>query len=1304
MSSLFTKLLSWCGILMLFCVTEINAQQDCNATSVSMSCNNLVNYSFGTSCTQQILPQDLLTANSFSCYTHFTVSILNTNLGNTITAAQIGKTYDVRVTHTITGNSCWGKIKVEDKKAPEIACKTTPTNVTCSDTTFKISNAQRIVFDNIPNNGIADRDITVSYRPTVVENCSGFTLSYNDNVLSQNCTDNGIISIVTRTWRAIDAQGNVATCQEIYHIVPERISSINIPDDITLNCGSNFALDAAGNPSPTITGYPKLKGITLDGSNSNGCQIAVGYQDKKIAGACGGYTLVRKWTITNWCEEIAGDFEPHTIQREQLIHVKDLQKPTFLAWNVPSIYPTDHNRCYISTLAPPVPQTKDNCDTNLDFFYELYDLTRTTLIAKGTTLKNIQPGQFILIARASDDCGNSDTISTQITVRDVTPPVAACDQNTKVALSVDGTAMVNATTFDDGSNDNCCLDTLLFVVKRMSEDDSQFRKVIKFDCNDATVQVVLRVADCNGNTNTCMVNALIEDKLPPVIFTQDGDVTCGGEPAARQWLDDNKPQLKTLNTYPSASNPGYYDNCGATLTFVDIIGIDQCSKGTIKRVWTATDKNGRTATAIQTVEAHNRSSYTIEYPKDVTLNCGTQNLDISTTALGTPKIVQAANSCAIPTVTYEDKVVGSGACYKIIRIWKVLNICQQSMTIAPNVYDEGMQNIHIIDRIAPTIGLVNIETIDEPKQCYAAKVILTTDGITDNCAKDVVVSYTSTIPGYEAGFLPATLLNVPFGKYTFMYRATDNCGNFSTKTFEVAIKDGIKPTPVCHDNLALSLGANGQAMLMARQVDAGSFDNCSAGNKLKFRVQVPAPTQGTAFDITKTDTMYTFFCPSNKPVGDTSTFTTYTIGLWVGDESDNWDYCETVVVVQDNMKMCPAISTKSIAGSIISLDNKPMEKVTIALSGNGLMTAQTDINGAFSFNNLPANGNYELSVEKNDFPLNGVSTYDLVLITKHILGVNPFQLPTQYIAADVNKSGTVTAADIVELRKMVLGIQAGFSKNTSWRFIERNNSYSVANVTSWLANLPNKKAYFGLATIPAADFTAVKTGDINASANANPRSNHPLIISADIEEAQADDIITLTFGANAMENIEGYQLALHYDKANLELLHIHGDKEAFAVLENGIITHNQIGNVLNENQLFGLTFRAKQKVNLKQAIGIDESYLEAEAYQASGEIRPIVLNFKAITTPNEEAFEVFQNQPNPFNYSTMIGFYLPKAAPVKLKIYDISGRLVKQIENDFEVGHGYFNINRNELINNGLYYYSVETPDHAATRKMLMIE
>ncbi|MBK7937144.1 MAG: hypothetical protein IPJ82_08605 [Lewinellaceae bacterium] len=75
---------------------------------------------------------------------------------------------------------------------------------------------------------------------------------------------------------------------------------------------------------------------------------------------------------------------------------------------------------------------------------------------------------------------------------------------------------------------------------------------------------------------------------------------------------------------------------------------------------------------------------------------------------------------------------------------------------------------------------------------------------------------------------------------------------------------------------------------------------------------------------------------------------------------------------------------------------------------------------------------------KDDNPLNGVSTYDLVLISKHILGLEPLNSPYKMIAADANKSNSITTFDIVEIRKLILGIYNELPNNTSWRFVDKD--------------------------------------------------------------------------------------------------------------------------------------------------------------------------------------------------------------------------------------------------------------------------
>jgi hypothetical protein len=88
---------------------------------------------------------------------------------------------------------------------------------------------------------------------------------------------------------------------------------------------------------------------------------------------------------------------------------------------------------------------------------------------------------------------------------------------------------------------------------------------------------------------------------------------------------------------------------------------------------------------------------------------------------------------------------------------------------------------------------------------------------------------------------------------------------------------------------------------------------------------------------------------------------------------------------------------------------------------------------------------FTIEPEKDDNPLNGVTTYDLVLISKHILGLEPLNSPYKMIAADANKSGSITTFDIVEIRKLILGIYTELPNNTSWRFVDKSFSFPNAN-------------------------------------------------------------------------------------------------------------------------------------------------------------------------------------------------------------------------------------------------------------------
>ncbi|MEM1319390.1 MAG: carboxypeptidase regulatory-like domain-containing protein [Bacteroidota bacterium] len=123
----------------------------------------------------------------------------------------------------------------------------------------------------------------------------------------------------------------------------------------------------------------------------------------------------------------------------------------------------------------------------------------------------------------------------------------------------------------------------------------------------------------------------------------------------------------------------------------------------------------------------------------------------------------------------------------------------------------------------------------------------------------------------------------------------------------------------------------------------------------------------------------------------------------------------------------------SISGTITDPAGVPMPNVTVYLGGDLIDSVSTNTNGFYSFE-VPVGGDYTITPFKDTNPQNGVSTFDIVLIQKHILQVQPFTEPYQFLAADVNNSGTVTTFDVVNTRKVILLIEDNFLGSPSWRF------------------------------------------------------------------------------------------------------------------------------------------------------------------------------------------------------------------------------------------------------------------------------
>jgi len=86
-----------------------------------------------------------------------------------------------------------------------------------------------------------------------------------------------------------------------------------------------------------------------------------------------------------------------------------------------------------------------------------------------------------------------------------------------------------------------------------------------------------------------------------------------------------------------------------------------------------------------------------------------------------------------------------------------------------------------------------------------------------------------------------------------------------------------------------------------------------------------------------------------------------------------------------------------------------------------------------------------------------------------------------------------------------------------------------------------------------------------------------------------------------------------------------------------------------------------------------------------------------------ESYSLMQNYPNPFNAKTEIGFVLPKAGDVNVKIYSVTGQLVDDISGNFDAGYSAVNWDASEVAS-GVYFYKINAGDYSQTRKMTLIK
>eukprot|EP00903_Cladosiphon_okamuranus_P000116 g116.t1 len=560
----------------------------------------------------------------------------------------------------------------------------------------------------------------------------------------------------------------------------------------------------------------------------------------------------------------------------------------------------------------------------------------------------------------------------------------------------------------------------------------------------------------------------------------------------------------------------------------------------------------------------------------------------------------------------------------------------------------------------------------------------------------------------------------------------DGCGNQVSEYIVFDVIDCKGPAPICINGLTVTLmpqddGSCAMA-IWASDFEGSPISDCT-GQGPEIFLGNPRVTKYAIYRAADVEADPDFV-PSPDDTGLTLTDAddeTTILYIYAFDEEGNYDYCETYVLVQAHVS-CGA-ETGTIAGVIMTEEAEAVEGVEVNLNGmmDNMMVTGTD--GTYSFAGLPLGGDYSVTPYLNANPLNGVTTFDLIKISQHVLNVAPLDSPYKMIAADANRSGTITTLDMIQIRKLILNIITEFPSNTSWRFVDAAHAFTDMS-NPWADAFPELINVNNLAVdILDADFVGVKIGDVNGSAQANALAgedrNLEGIFNLQIEDValKTGNTYTVAVSAQQLNSLRGFQGTMSLSGvALLDIEHNVTSDENFGphpgLPHEGrsyvTMSWNKPADakaMADEAVLFSLVIQATKDQMLSEALAINDRYTMSEAYETLPQGGDVAARQRGLGVEFTQGwaagpvFELYQNTPNPFQSETMISFNLPEDAEVTLTINDAAGRVLTIVRGDYAAGYNTVNVSKDMIQGaTGVLSYTISTPDYSATKSMVVVK
>ncbi len=1144
------------------------------------------------------------------------------------------------------------------------------------------------------------QDITIdcnsqldTINPIAMDNCdTSLTLVFVETEIELDCS---LEKILERRWTYTDDCNNkVSHVQRI--MVQDTMAPVimNIPADITISC-----IDADMDfGEPTV--MDNCDDVDLEEEESEAIECV------------GTFVLTRTWTAEDACGNSA--------TASQIITVKDEDAPVF------SDMPADLTVDCDNLPAIPNLTILDSCDED------------PTLDFNETQIAGNCPGNYQLqrIWIASDDCNNIARDTQLITVLDTLPPTFV-DFPDDFTVQCASAPAINQVVVQ--AMDNCDANVEIQIVQTNPALDSicinQFRIERIYTaidhCNNRTVDTLyITVHDeedpffnvsipdsitvqCDniptGNEITAIDNCGIVD----VTFSADtilGFCTntfiidryfVAQDPCGNSRLDTMR--IKVIDTIPPTFTfvdtfltvscdelpvdvPGVVatDNCGlmGDVQFVQDKTDEECLHTyKLVRSWSIIDECSNSSETIQIIQVRDSiGPVLVSVVNDITVSCD---------SIPTGEDVLFEDSCdGEPTVDITDFRM-DGNCdnnFVLTRRFVALDACMNnSDTIfqSISVFDSGIPTFE-----CPVVDTSKITNLNVNEDCTIWVNIPIPFNIFDNCDSMPIVSHNSLYGDPDSS---AASGFYPLGSTIVTYYVTDACGNLDSCEVNVVVIDKEDPAIACNGiGDELEIGPDGTVRICVEQ-----YMNQASDCQEFERFFLPDSTQCLTFDCNQ--------------VGQTVNLIAVAIDI---DGNDNG--CFNQVVISDPDGNCNGLSGEQIHGLIANEDDRPTADIPVFVDGSQGNNTSTNDQGEYVITNAQVGENYTILPRSNRDVRAGITTLDLVQLSRHIIGLQALDSPYKLIAADVDYSNTLDAFDILELQKLIIFDIPEFQNGNAWRFVDKN--YDFKNPSQPLMEYFPELIEINPLQVdpPSADFISVKLGDLNNSYLGLPENLEKSKWNWQIPNLNipATKQFILPLYAEAYEHWNGLQAELFFDNTSVKIVelipgqlnpvfNLQKDRLLISCISNGVESIDE------KEPIFSILLEANSLISSNSIFTLGNKYLPAYVVSKNEISNTIGLEVKQsneITVQSSKDLPIlFSNRPNPFSEQTTIRFSIPEEGNVVLSIMDVSGRTLYRQEQYLKEGYHEVVVLRDQLKAEGVLISQLVTTKGIVSQKLLLL-